>query len=134
MKFHYVGQQAKLRDSVGVEDCLSVPSLNLIVNFTSCMFRVDLLRSLPERAFKPRLSEIVVAFIALKFGRIGYLDTPLNVWRNHEGSLWFGKTKLEQLKEACEIRKTLRDVTGLKRLDAIIESYEQQINKLSRSL
>ena len=129
LKFYGIPWQDQFKDSVGLEDFLNRPSLNLVVNFTSCMFRTDLLRNMPERAFFPRLSEITVSFMALKYGRIGFNNTSLNVWRNHAGSLWFGKSKLQQLKDACEIRKTLRVLTGIKKLDPIIADYEKQIEQ-----
>ena len=130
LKFSYLDRQKKLRYSAGIEDFLNEPTLNLIANFTSCMFRTDLLRIIPERAFFPRLTEMAVAFTALKFSRIGFINVPLNVYRVHEGSLWSGKSKLDQLKEGCEVRKTLRAISGIKRLDPIIEKYEQQIEEL----
>ena len=129
LKFYGIPWQDQFKDSVGLEDFLNKPSLNLVVNFTSCMFRTDLLRNLPERAFFPRLSEITVSFMALKYGRIGFNNTSLNIWRNHAGSLWFGKSKLQQLKDACEIRKTIRAITGIKKLDPIIADYEKQIEQ-----
>ena len=131
LKFSYLARQENLEESVCSGDFLNEPSLNLIANFTSCMFRTDFLRILPERAFKPRLTEMAVAFTALKFGKIGYINTPLTVYRVHEGSLWSGKNKLEQLKEGCEVRKTLRAISGIKQLDHIIESYEKQIKELT---
>ena len=132
-KFSYLKRQEKLGCSVSIDDFLNEPSLNLIANFTSCMFRTDLLRILPEQAFKPRLTEMAVAFTALKFGQIGYINVPLNVYRVHEGSLWSTKSKLEQLKEGCEVRKTLRIISGIKRLDPIIESYERQIQEFAQN-
>jgi len=132
-KFSYLKRQDNLGDSVSIDDFLNEPSLNLIANFTSCMFRTDLLRILPEQAFKPRLTEMAVAFTALKFGQIGYINVPLNVYRVHEGSLWSTKSKLEQLKEGCEVRKTLRIISGIKRLDPIIESYERQIQEFAQN-
>lgn len=130
LKFSYLERQERLNYSAGIEDFLNEPTLNLIANFTSCMFRTDLLRILPERAFHPRLTEMAVAFTALKFSRIGFINFPLNVYRVHEGSLWSGKSKLDQLKEGCEVRKTLRAISGIKRLDPIIEKYEKQIEEL----
>jgi glycosyltransferase involved in cell wall biosynthesis len=130
LKFSYLARQEKLRYSAGIEDFLNEPTLNLIANFTSCMFRTDLLRILPEQAFHPRLTEMAVAFTALKFSRIGFINVPLNVYRVHEGSLWSGKSKLDQLKEGCEVRRTLRAISGIQRLDPIIEKYERQIEEL----
>ena len=127
LKFSYLTRQENLGDSVTSDDFLNEPTLNLIANFTSCMFRTDFLRILPERAFQPRLTEMAVAFTALKFGKIGYVNVPLNVYRVHEGSLWSGKSKLEQLREGYEVRKTLRAISGIKRLDPIIEEYEKRI-------
>lgn len=128
LKSSYLARQLKLSDSVGIDDFLNEPSLNLIANFTSCMFRTYLLKNLlSPRAFQPRLTEMAVAFTALKYGKIGYIDIPLNVYRMHQGSLWTGKSKLEKLKEGCEVRKTLRAISGIKRLDSIIEDYERQI-------
>ena len=56
LKSSFLARQQKLRDSVGIEDFLNEPSLNLIANFTSCMFRTYLLKNLlPERAFYPSI-------------------------------------------------------------------------------
>jgi hypothetical protein len=77
-------------------DFLAEPSMNLIGNFSSCMYRRYILESLPPFAFGERISEIVVAFHFEKYGKIGYLNSPMGVYQQHANGLWTGADQKSQ--------------------------------------
>lgn len=84
-------RQDRLRsDKLTGADFLADPSLNLIANFSCCLFRADLMKALPNGLFRHRLSEIALAFHLETLGLIGYLDQPMSVYRLHSHGVWSG--------------------------------------------
>lgn len=82
-------------------DFFNAETISLLVNFSCCMFRRDLLQNMPEIIYKNRLSEIALAFYLLKFGKIGYIDEPMSTYRIHgsgtfSGANWIDKRKQER--------------------------------------
>lgn len=110
------------------------PDMNLIVNFSSCMFRADLMRKLPYRAYTHRLSEITVAFFLEKFGPIGYLDDPLTVYRHHGSGTWSGLNMAEKLRSAMEIREIVKEIADSKYKDQIEEIIQKKYVSRLREL
>ncbi|WP_428029693.1 glycosyltransferase family 2 protein [Ancylobacter sp.] len=83
-------------DKLDGSDFLADPSLNLIANFSSCLFRSDVMKALPNGLFRHRLSEIALAFHLETLGPIGYLDRPMSVYRQHAQGVWTGATEEAQ--------------------------------------
>lgn len=79
--------------------------LNLIANFSSAMFRTDVMRRIPSAVFIPRINEIALAFYLERHGKIGFLDTVMSVYRQNPTSVWTGAGRTGQLAQAIEIRK-----------------------------
>jgi hypothetical protein len=71
--------------------------LNLIVNFSSMMFRRSVLLGLPSSIYHPRLSEIALAFYLDRIGKIGFIDKVMGVYRLHPSSVWTGADQMGQL-------------------------------------
>jgi glycosyltransferase involved in cell wall biosynthesis len=85
----------KRQDSISkkklfLDDFIADKSMNLIGTFSTCMFRRYVLSALPDFVYQERLSEITVAFHSMNYGPVGYLDTPMTVYRQHENGLWSG--------------------------------------------
>jgi glycosyltransferase involved in cell wall biosynthesis/lipopolysaccharide biosynthesis protein len=79
--------------------------LNLIVNFSSMMFRRSVLLGLPSSIYHPRLSEIALAFYLDRIGKIGFIDKVMGVYRLHPSSVWTGADQMGQLKQAIATRE-----------------------------
>ena len=78
--------------------------LNLIVNFSSMMFRRSILLGLPSSIYHPRLSEIALAFYLDRTGKIGFIDKVMGVYRLNPSSVWTGADQMGQLKQAIDTR------------------------------
>lgn len=78
--------------------------LNLIVNFSSTMFRRSVLIGLPSSIYHPRLSEIALAFYLDRTGKIGFIDKVMGVYRLNPSSVWTGADQMGQLEQAIATR------------------------------
>lgn len=87
-------------------DFFAAGSSSVIINFSCCLFRRAALQNLPECIWSPRLSEIALAFHLERQGPIGYLETPLSVYRVHSDSTWSGATFIERRRQEIACRET----------------------------
>lgn len=115
-----------------------IKELSLIVNFSCCMFKTDLLKKLPEILYKDRLSEISLAFYLEKFGKIGFISEPLSVYRQHVNGVWTGADRKKQLQSGLQCRQTAYEVCRDKykaQLKKIIdEQYIKPLNELENKV
>jgi len=79
--------------------------LNLIANFSSTMFRRDIMRNMPSTVYEPRLNEISVAFYLDRIGKIGFIDKVMGIYRQNSASVWTGAGQTSQLQQAIAIRE-----------------------------
>lgn len=89
---------------------LAEPSLNLIANFSCCLFRTDAMQTLPALLFDHRLSEIALAFHLERQGRIGYIRRPMSVYRQHPHGVWSGASPEEQRASGRLVREAAKAV------------------------
>ncbi|WP_052714946.1 rhamnan synthesis F family protein [Paracoccus sp. S4493] len=80
-------------------------NLNLIVNFSSMMFRRSILLGLPSSIYHPRLSEIALAFYLDRIGKIGFVDKVMGVYRLNPSSVWTGADQMGKLEQAIATRR-----------------------------
>ncbi|MEN6339994.1 MAG: glycosyltransferase [Clostridiaceae bacterium] len=86
-------------------DFLADRFLNLIVNFSCCMFITKYMQELPPLLYSLRLSEITLAFYLEQKGPLGYIPQVTSVYRKHDLGVWHGKTPEEKFRDGFEIRK-----------------------------
>ncbi|TSJ62000.1 glycosyltransferase [Starkeya sp. 3C] len=116
-------RQDRLRkNKLDAADFLADPSLNLIANLSSCMFRSDLMKALPNVLFRHRLSEMGLAFYLDRFGAIGYLNQPMSVYRQHPQGVWSGATEEMKLSSGRQVREVAKIVAR--------ERYKAQIQAI----
>lgn len=131
----FLERQTKLKRKIlSGQDFIDDPDMNLIVNFSSCLFRTKLMLDIPEHLYTYRLSEIGVAFYLDKFGGLGYINEHLTTYRVHDQGVWSGLSLADKLKSARKIREIVRDVANdqyKQKIDAVIE---EKYNKRLRSL
>lgn len=72
---------------------------NFIGNFSSCMYRMKVLRSLPDSLFTLPMADWVFNIAVAEQGMIGFLRDVLSVYRIHEGGSWSGKSPEEKIAE-----------------------------------
>ncbi|AXQ96301.1 glycosyltransferase (plasmid) [Cereibacter azotoformans] len=80
--------------------------LNLIVNFSCCMFRTDIMQHLPDMMYDPRLSEIPLAFYLDRLGGIGFLSDVMSTYRLNDKSVWTGASMANKHRQAIDVRQT----------------------------
>lgn len=139
LEIRYLDRQNRIASNkVTGLDFLLDPSMNLIVNFSSCFFRTDLMRTLPQRIYDYRLSEISVAFFLEQHGPIGYINKPLSAYRHHGGGAWSGLNRADQLRSALNVRQVVKDVARSEYkevIEAIIqERYVAKLRELGQHL
>ncbi|WP_421612200.1 glycosyltransferase [Agrobacterium tumefaciens] len=138
-KVTFLERQLKLKSNIlSGQDFIDDPDMNLIVNFSSCLFRTELMRQIPEELYTYRLSEIGVAFFLERFGGLGYLDEHLTTYRVHSEGVWSGLSLPEKLRSARKIREIVRDVANDKyhqKIDEVIEvKYNSHLRRLGEPL
>ena len=69
-------------------DARSLIDNNLIGNFSTCMYRLSALRALPKGLFAGTAYDWGVNICVARNALIGYLHTPLSVYRVHNGGTW----------------------------------------------
>ena len=123
--------QDRLPGKMRGEDFASIHDGSVIANFSSTMFRRDLIASLPDALYEGRISEVSLPFHLERFGPIGYIPEALSVYRIHSGGTFSGATRLERCRQkrmcrvqalsVCrpECRRALKEIVG--RLDAELE-------------
>ncbi|WP_081951341.1 glycosyltransferase [Pseudomonas plecoglossicida] len=106
-------------ESLNGWDFINEPTMNLIGNFSCCLFRTSVVNAMPEIMFKTRLNEIAVAFHVDKFGKIGFIKSLMSVYRQHSSGVWTGSERIAQLRSGLTARKMARAVAGPEYLPAI---------------
>ena len=103
--FSFLPRHMKLKSKLTGKDVIKEPTLNLFANLSCCMFRTDLMKHLPAVMFKTRLNEIALSFYLIQKGKIGFISTPLSVYRMREDSVWTGANRINKLKQAIDCRQ-----------------------------
>ena len=86
-------------------DFLNDPNMNLIGNFSCCMFRAEVMRNAPELIYENRINEIGVAFYLEKVGPIGFIDEVMSVYVQHGKGVWTGSDRKQQLESGLRTRQ-----------------------------
>ena len=79
--------------------------LNLIANFSSSMFRKDVVLNMPSAVYVPRFNEISFAFYMDRIGKIGFINKVMSVYRQNLASVWTGASQISQLQQSIAIRE-----------------------------
>jgi len=137
-KFELLPRQQNLSsDSLTGWDFINEPTMNLIGNFSCCLFRSSALKSMPDVMFDTRLNEIAVAFHMEKFGKIGFIKETMSVYRQHSNGLWTGSQQKSQLLSGLAARKMALAVAKPEYSAAIEEiiafRYVRELTKLEQN-
>ena len=113
------------------QDFLADESMNLIANFSSCMFKTTAMQNLPERLYEARFNEIALAFHLEQEGKIGFINEILSVYRQHPHGVWTGSDKRKQLESGIETRCMVRDVASSCYQEAIQNVIDVKLKELA---
>lgn len=105
--------------------------LNLIANFSSSMFRKDVMCNMPSAVYEPRLNEICLSFYMDRLGKIGFLNEVMGVYRQNSASVWTGASQTSQLGQAIAIRESALKIARPLYHPQIRERLEQKKQQLA---
>ena len=121
-KRSFLERQRLLSKKLDGTNCINEPSLNLMGNFSCCMFVSKHMKKLPEILYKYRLNEIALSFYLEQKGKIGFISEPLSVYRQHVNGVWTGADKINRLKSGLQCRQTAYAVCR--------DKYKKQLKKI----
>lgn len=75
---------------------------NFIGNFSCCFYRARVVRQLPDGMFGLTMADWLFNIVCSEHGRIGFLETPMSVYRIHAGGAWTGKSPAEKAQMMME--------------------------------
>lgn len=99
------------------------------MNFTTCMYRRELLRGLPEILFKYRISELALSFYMETKGPLGYMPTPLSVYRDFGQGTWTSADAFGQFQQRVHCREQARAVCSPELRPAIDEDVAKCVTE-----
>jgi glycosyltransferase involved in cell wall biosynthesis len=76
---------------------------NLVGNFSTCMYRTSALKSLPAEIFNMRSYDWAVNICVGKQKLIGFLKSPMSVYRIHKGGAWSLLTQPEKIRAQIQL-------------------------------
>jgi glycosyltransferase involved in cell wall biosynthesis len=92
--------QSMLRkDAITIEDLIEN---NYIGNFSCCMYRIDIVKKLPQEIYDLKTDDWLFNMMCSQFGKIGFIPDKMSVYRIHNNGAWSGKDRFEQLDYICK--------------------------------
>lgn len=85
---------------------------NLVGNFSTCMYRTQVLRALPEEIFQIRSYDWAINICIAKLCQIGFIRTPMSVYRIHRGGSWSLLSHPEKVRAQLQLIPEYDRVTG----------------------
>ena len=99
---------------------------NRIGNLSTCVFRGELVHSLPSPMFELEVDDWLLGLELCKYGYIGKLKTPTSVYRINKNSLWAAMSANE---------KTQRNLDRIEKYDVFLEGiYHGSFMELKHEL
>jgi glycosyltransferase involved in cell wall biosynthesis len=103
---------------------------NLIGNFSTCMYRLEALKSIPELLYRGIAYDWGVNICVARCGLIGFHHTPFSVYRVHDQGTWNGLAERERIETQLRVIDHYNKCT-----DFVFDSEFQILAKrLERSL
>ncbi len=108
---------------------------NVVGNFSTTMYRRSALKRLPQERVELTSYDWITNICIARYGLIGFLETPMSVYRVHKRGLWGQLTHIEKLKAQLEIIPAYDRLTqGVfhAEFDALAEKLKSAINARAR--
>jgi glycosyltransferase involved in cell wall biosynthesis len=106
--YSYVRGDQTEKDTYVLEDLLKVN----VIPTCSCVFRRGLFDPIPTWAFGLKMGDYPLHLLNAQYGKTGYLDLNMAVYRVHSGGVWTGMNAMTQLLVDLKLFECL--ATGLK--------------------
>lgn len=85
---------------------------NLVGNFSTCMYRTQVLQELPIEIFRIRSYDWAINICVAKYHMIGFLRRPMSVYRIHAGGSWSLLSRTEKVRAQLQLIPEYDRVTG----------------------
>ncbi|ARN73879.1 glycosyltransferase [Oceanicoccus sagamiensis] len=76
---------------------------NLVGNFSTCMYRNSVVKSLKEELYSIRSYDWIVNICAAEKAMIGFLEEPMSVYRLHGNGVWSQSPDVEKLQTQLDL-------------------------------
>lgn len=86
---NYVFQEKLNKDTFSTKELVLN---NFIGNFSACMYRNDVIKSLPDELYEIFTVDWMFNIVNSEYGKIGFINEVMSVYRLHEQGLWSSKT------------------------------------------
>ena len=99
---YHNGQRYLKKKFLSTEDLIRI---NYIGNLSCCFYRKEWIESLPSKIYKIGFADWLLNLTISQFGKIGYLDSIMSVYRIHENGLWSSRSlenMTKRVRELCE--------------------------------
>lgn len=127
-------RQDGLSELLTGEDVVRDEYLNPIANFSSAMFRKDVVENLPSAVYAPRINEISLSLYMDRIGKIGFIDKVMGVYRLNPASVWTGATQESRLRQSIAIRENAIRIARPKFKRVLLEHLTAKTSELSQLL
>lgn len=84
---------------------------NIVGNFSTCMYRKFALDNLPEKLFETTSYDWIINICVAQESLIGFLETPMSVYRLHTSGTWTQKSNVEKLQQQLDIIPVYDELT-----------------------
>lgn len=85
---------------------------NLVGNFSTCLYRRSALAALPQALFEVESYDWIVNICVARESLIGFLETPMSVYRLHSKGVWTQKSYLDKLRRQLELIPAYDELTN----------------------
>ena len=83
------------------------------------MYRKDALGDFPSWYASDQSADWSLLILAAQYGKIGYINDVMGVYRQHSGGFWTGLSRAEQLNRVTQFYEVLRGHLGARFTDRI---------------
>ena len=122
--------RSEIKDSYRLLGAKDLIFDNLIGNFSTCMYRKSALDELPHRLFEIKSYDWIVNICIASQSLVGFIETPMSVYRVHKDGVWSKKTQIEKLKEQLDIIPAYDALTNM----AFHKEFDQLKEKLTAAI
>ena len=103
---------------------------NIVGNFSTCMYRKSALENLPQALYETTSYDWIINICVARDSLIGFLETPMSVYRLHTSGTWTQKSNVEKLQQQLDLIPTYDALTN----QVFHETFENLASQLRNSI
>lgn len=130
LRFRGLKRQTILPEKLDGDDILNSHAQNPFANFSSCVYWKDVVQTLPDCLYEGIVTEMAVGLHAQRYGKVGFINEKMSVYRQHPGGLWSGKDPRRAMEYRIKARETMLEVAP----DVYKPAIQRIINKFQLEL